>query len=221
MVKNLIFDLDNTIIKDQESDAIYYKEALRKCGYDENDYLKIYDIIDTYDNSFTELNNYYNKNDMINFINKTLSKNYSTQLIEELLIVIGKYWTKNLYLEEETVKKLSEKYNLYVYTNYFEEAQRKRIETIGYLKYFKKVFGADNYGSKPFKKSFEKVLKELNSKPEECIMIGDSKDKDILAANNIGMKSILFDYNGKRDKKELKLENYVVVKNLNELLEIL
>ena len=46
MIKNVIFDLDNTIIKDSESDALYYKEALRKYGDNEDDYMKLYNVID-------------------------------------------------------------------------------------------------------------------------------------------------------------------------------
>ena len=81
--------------------------------------------------------------------------------------------------------------------------------------------GADIYGSKPFKSSFEKVLKKINATPDECIMIGDTKNRDILAANKIGMRSILYDYDGKRDKKDIELENYIIIKNMDELLDIM
>ena len=69
--------------------------------------------------------------------------------------------------------------------------------------------------------AFQKILDEIGAIPEECMLIGDTKSKDILAANNIGMKSILYDYNGKRDNKEVEAENYVVIRNIEELLEIL
>ena len=134
---------------------------------------------------------------------------------------MGLYWNKKVFIEEDIINKLSSKYNLYVYTNYFKSAQEKRLEKIGYLKYFKKVFAADYYGSKPFKSSFEKVLKEINAISEECIMIGDDKANDILAANNMGMKSILFDYNGRRDKKEIEAKDYIVIKDMKELEKIL
>lgn len=52
-------------------------------------------------------------------------------------------------------------------------------------------------------------------------MIGDSKNKEILAASNVGMKAVLFDYDGKRDKKDIELDNYIRVKDLKELMEIL
>lgn len=221
MIKNLIFDLDNTIILDKDSDSEFYKEALRNCGYDEGNYYNIYMAIDEYDKLITEESMYYNKKEMLNTINQVLHTDYSINLVDEIIRVIGQYWTKRIILKENIVKELVKKYNLYIYTNYFHEAQEKRIENIGYLNYFKKVFGADEYGSKPFKKSFENVLKEMNSKPEECIMIGDDKTRDIMAANNIGMKSILYDYNGKRDKKEIELKNYIVINDMEELLKIL
>ncbi len=221
MIKNLIFDLDNTIIKDEDEDSLFYKEPLKKCGYDEENYYKVSVAIDKYDNLKTEENMYYDKNEMLNFINKTLNTNYEIRLIDELNLTIEKHWIKRVILKEELLKRLFEKYNLYVYTNYFGKTQANRLKNIGYLKYFKKVFGADEYGAKPFKKSFELVLKEINAKPEECLMIGDTIDKDILSANNIKMKSILYDYNGKRDKKELNFKNYVVISDLNELSKLL
>ena len=220
MIKNLFFDLDDTIIKDDKSDAEVYKKALRKCGYNEDDYLNIYVAIDKYESIFTEEYNLYDKKEIIDFINKTLNKNYSYNLIDKLLRESSK-WTKRVILTEDIVRKLSKKYNLYIYTNYFKASQVKRIETIGYSKYFKKIFSADVYGSKPFKSAFQKILDEIGAIPEECMLIGDTKSKDILAANNIGMKSILYDYNGKRDNKEVEAENYVVIRNIEELLEIL
>ena len=116
---------------------------------------------------------------------------------------------------------LFSKYNLYVYTNYYQDVQKERIKNIGYLKYFKKIFGANKYGCKQYKKCFENVLNEIGAKSEECIMIGDDKSRDIQAANNLGMQSILYDYNGKRDKKEIQLKDYIVINNMDKLLEIL
>ena len=221
MIKNVIFDLDNTIIKDSESDALYYKEALRKYGDNEDDYMKLYNVIDEYDKTFSEDNYFYNANDLLDFMNNYLGKNYPIELINEVSKIIGEHWIKPVNLDEDTVKYLSNKYNLYVYTNYFESAQVKRIENIGYLKYFKKVFAADKFGCKPFKKSFSMVLDYIKSTPEECIMIGDSKKTDILAANNIGMKSILYDYDGKRDNDGISLKDYIVIHDLKELMNIL
>lgn len=220
MIKNLIFDLDNTIIKDDDKkDSQTYKEALKNCGYNEEKYYKIYVVIDEYDKSLTEQNMYYNEKDMLDFINKKLETQYEIKLIDELLKVAGKYWTKEILIQKEIIEKLALKYNLYVYTNYFTIAQEERLKNIGYLKYFKKVFGADKYGSKPFKKSLEKILNEINAKPNECIMIGDDKSRDILVANKVNMKSILFDFDGKRDKKICDVKDYIILKDFNNIFE--
>ena len=221
MIKNLILDLDDTIIKDEEEDSIFYKEALRNCGYNEERHYDIYMAIDEYEKYITEDNMYYSKEDMLNTINKILHTNYDIKLIDELLRVTAKYWIKRIIIKEETIKKLSKMYNLYIYTNYFTEVQSKRLENIGYLKYFKKVYGADYYGCKPIIKSFEKVLEDMLAKPEECIMIGDDKAKDILAANKIGMKAILYDYNGKKDKKICDVKDYIVLKDFDKIFEVL
>lgn len=219
-IKNIFFDLDNTLILDENSDSEDYKEVLANLGYDEDKYYGIYMAIDEYDKFLTEENSFYNEKEMLEFINEYLSENYSIELIEGVKTAMEKNWIKRPLIKEKTLEELSKKYNLYVYTNYFGNSQAKRLENMGYKKYFKKVFGADEYGAKPYKKNFQKILNEINAKPEECIMVGDTKKLDILAANNIGMKSILFDFNGKRDDSEIELQDYIVIKDMEDLKKI-
>lgn len=221
MIKNIIFDLDNTIIEDKEDYVLYYKEALRNCGYNEDNYLNIYNLLDDYDCSLTEDNRFYSRETAINFLNINLNTNYDIKLIDELNNVIVQYWNKYILLPEDTLKYLSSKYKLYVFTNWFESTQAERLKNIGYLNYFSKVFGSDTIGAKPFKSSFDAVLNFIGASPEECIMIGDSKKNDILGANNAGIKAILFDYDNNRDKKDVFAPNYELIKNLKELEKIL
>lgn len=221
MIKNIIFDLDNTIIEDKDDYILYYREALRNCGYSEDNYLNIYNALDEYEMSLTESNRFYSKETAIEFLNRKLNTDYNIKLIDALNTVIGKYWTKYILLPEDTLKYLSSKYVLYVFTNWFESAQIERLKTIGYLKYFSKIFGSDNFGAKPFVSSFYDVLSFINALPSECIMIGDSKAKDILGANNVGIYGILLDYDGKRDRNDIFAPNYKVIKNFKELEKIL
>ena len=221
MVKYLIFDLDNTIILDEEEDIYTYKKALRDLNYNPEDYRIIYDAVDEYEISVTEEELFFTKKGLLEFLNKSLNRNYTIELIDKLCDAVGRYWVRKILLDEETVKYLASKYKLYIYTNFFGDAQHERIKNIGYDKYFEKVFGPEIYGLKPYEASIKKVLGEIGAKPEECIMIGDSKDKEILAASKVGMKAILFDYDGKRDKRNLELNNYSIVKDLSELKNIL
>lgn len=221
MIKNIIFDLDNTIIEDKDDYVLYYREALKNCGYIEDNYFNIYNTLDDYDYSLTETNRFYSKKNAIAFLNQKLGTNYDIKLMDEINKVIGKYWTKYVLLSEDTLKYLSSKYNLYVFTNWFEDSQAERLKNIGYLKYFSRIFGADTVGAKPFTESFNSVLNFIDALPSECIMVGDSKKNDILGANNVGMSAILYNYNGKRDNKEIVASNYSVISDLKELEKIL
>jgi len=220
-MKNLIFDLDNTIILDKEEDIEDYKDALEKLGYNPDDYYEIYCAIDETEELLTESDIYFTKQRVLDHINKRLNKKYTMELIEALSDVVGERWTKTVLLEEEVVKYLSRKYDLYIYTNFFQDEQAKRIKNIGYDKYFKNIFGADEVGAKPFKKGIENVLEMIGAKAEDCIMIGDSKNKEILSASKVGMRAILYDFDGNRDKKDIKLNNYIVIKDFKELMKIL
>ena len=221
MVKNIILDLDNTIIEDKDEYILYYKEALKNCGYNEDNYLNIYNTLDEYEYSLNENNRFYSREDVIRFLNQKLNTNYDIKLIDEINKVIGKYWVKYVLFPEDTLKYLASKYKLYVFSNWFESAQIERLKNIGYLKYFTKVFGSDKVGAKPFKSSFDNVLELLSVSPEECIMIGDSKGNDILGANTAGISAILFDFDGHRDKKEISATDYTVIKDLKELENML
>lgn len=69
----------------------------------------------------------------------------------------------------------------------------KRIEATGLAIYFQRIFiGMDNV---PWRKGrpeyLEWVVKEINAKPAQCVMIGDKVAVDLVPAKAIGMSSIL------------------------------
>ena len=62
---------------------------------------------------------------------------------------------------------------------------------MGIDKYFSRQIYTDILKNKPNKETFLEAIKPYNA--DECIMIGDSKEKDIKGAESIGMKAILID----------------------------
>lgn len=50
---------------------------------------------------------------------------------------------------------------------------------------------------KPSQKFYQKILKALNAKPEECVMIGDKLHADVYGANVAGIHTILVTPKGK------------------------
>ncbi len=56
-----------------------------------------------------------------------------------------------------------------------------------------RVFCFKNCGlRKPTLEFYEHVLKELGARPQEAVMVGDSYEKDVLAANRAGLRAVWF-----------------------------
>ncbi len=70
---------------------------------------------------------------------------------------------------------------------------------------------------KPSPKLFRRVLKYLNVKPEEALMVGDSHDHDYLAAKKIGMHSLLLERKEKKHSHSIRNLRQVVsyIKKIN------
>ncbi len=236
MIKRVFIDLDNTIIKHDAEDIKLYSKVLEQYGFDPNDYQLVYSAIDAYEFSLPEDKPYYAVEDMIDFMNKNYNKNYTCEFAYGLMKAIEDEWSKkeNVLVPERIMEYLSNKYDLYVYSNFYQDVQEKRIEKIGYSKYFKKIFGSDKYGIKPYASCFHRVMNEIVGKDniseeeyrkilDEVIYIGDSKRSDIMFSKNVGIRSILYDETGKNDKVDVDLGDYKyeVIHNWNEITKIL
>jgi FMN phosphatase YigB (HAD superfamily) len=84
----------------------------------------------------------------------------------------------------------------------FKEKQLKNMKIDKYID--KLILSHKYFGFKPQKKVFEKLLHELNAKPQECIMIGDSYND--MGATQLNIFSILM---SKKKCKEFT-PNYIV-----------
>ena len=113
----------------------------------------------------------------------------------------------------EVLDYLSKKYELVVLTNWFQAPQRERLKNADILKYFKEVIGGELY-MKPSGDAFINACGKY--KLNECIMIGDDYNKDILGASNAGLDVIYFNYKNKEN-----VDNFREINKLSELERIL
>ncbi len=101
---------------------------------------------------------------------------------------------------------------------------QKRLDEFGILEFFDLVIASAEVGvSKPDKEIFEIALAKANCKPNECIMIGDRLDNDIIPASQIGMKTIWI-RQGLAKYQAIKLcmeYSSFVVSSLSEIEDIL
>ncbi len=64
------------------------------------------------------------------------------------------------------------------------------------------VFSYDINFRKPDKNIFLYACERLSVNPENCIMVGDKIDKDIIGAKKVGMRTIWYNYDGKFSSNE-------------------
>lgn len=207
-MKVIIFDIDDTLIEWKKEFIFALKNVLKKMNYNFSDEMinKINKCIDENELCHTKLI----KEQLLSYINENCNINLPIKFIENLIEEQKNcvYEDKNLI---KTIEYLSKKYELYIVTNWFTETQTARLEKMGILKYFKKVYGADINYFKPDKRSFNVITK--SHLPKECISIGDSLENDIVLPISLGMKALW--------KTDSKSDKYNTFKNIGDLINIL
>lgn len=216
MIKRIIFDIDNTLIPWEEEYYNEIKNVLDELNVEhtEQDYIEIKKAFGEYENEYYT----FDRKVMMEYINNYTKKNYP----EEFIYKITKKW-ENCVPEkiDENILKLLEylktKYELVILTDWYEDQQSERLQKIDILKYFQKVYSAENTKRKPFKEAFIQAIGD--NKPEECIMIGDNFERDIKGALNAGLQAIWYNPNNKTETtKDIE---YYEISNLKEVNTIL
>ena len=207
-MKAIIFDLDNTLIDwiDEYNNTI--KVSLEKYLDDVNN--ELVDLVNLGINEYDKKESTFTKEGLLKYINRYSNLNLPIEfvdMLESLQCECANYDEKRI----DVIKYLSQKYDLYLISNWFTKTQEKRLEKAGILRYFKKVYGADSNYFKPDKRAF-KIVTDIYG-VDNCISIGDSLKNDIEPCAKMGMRVIW-----KNDKSSNK---YTTIKNIYELKEIL
>lgn len=117
----------------------------------------------------------------------------------------------NLHEILEELKKRDLK--LGIITNGKGQFQYDNIRALGIEHYFSTILISEWEGiKKPDPEIFKAGLQKLQVLPEECLFVGDHPNNDILAARQIGMKTIW-----KKDKQWNQVEADYIINDLNEI----
>lgn len=112
---------------------------------------------------------------------------------------------------------LSKKCLIGVLTNGFTEVQYRKLRSTGLDRFIQRMVISDEIGiQKPDIRIFRYAESETGCHPEECLMVGDNPDNDIIGAINAGWRAIYFDYKG----KELNSDSPLLVGAINKLAKI-
>lgn len=205
MTKKIIFDLDNTLIIWKDEYLYALNKTLKKYNIKEDENY-INNLIDSYEDFYDK----YEKEKLLEHINKNIKEKINMDFINDFLIEIG-------YMSEpdkdviNTLEYLSKKYELVVLTNWFKIPQTNRLKTAKIDKYFKEIFGGEET-IKPKKQAF--INAAGKTKLEECIMIGDNYDIDVMGAYNAGIEPIYMNPKHKENKKFKEIEKLSDLKNI-------
>ena len=216
MIKRVIFDIDNTLIPWKEE---YYDEINKvldslNIEHTKDDYNKIKEAFSEYENEYYT----FDRKLMLDYINKYTKKQYP----KEFIYGCTNRWADSVpqKLDESVInmlKYLKDKYQMVILTDWYADQQIERLEKLNILKYFSKIYSAENVKRKPFKEAFLQAIED--NKPEECIMIGDDFERDIKGALNAGLHAIY--YNPKNNVIKDENSKYYTISRLDEIMNIL
>lgn len=212
MIKRIIFDLDDTLIPWTNNYFYKFIPVMKEFEVidSKEDILKFSYAIDKYEDEYT----YYNDDLFIEYINRKLDKKIPIEFYNKLRTFFTTCIPEEIDMQiVDTLDYLSDKYELVVLTNFFEEEQQKRLENYGIKKYFKHIYGGNKF-IKPAKESYLLACGEHN--PGECLMIGDNYKNDVEGALVNGLQVIYLN-----NKKENVTNDIICINNLIELKNIL
>ena len=227
-IKNLIFDLDNTLYDFSKIWKISNKLVF--------EYLE-YDKLTTYEEYFKLYKSVNNK-----LVKEVLKGNL--KIIElrnkRLMLTLEQFGLNltvedcNFYYEKQfeyilesiapdkevnlKIRQLQEKYNMIVLTNGKSYEQRMKLKKLGLENIFKLYISGETHISKPKDKAFINVLESEGLLADETMMIGDSLHHDILPAKKLGLKTCLVEKKWHFDD-ELQAYSGYKVKNIKQFLD--
>lgn len=219
-MKNIIFDLDNTIIHSDKA----YDLALNECQIDVQIYQKARANVKKILNQKYPSTSARNRLLYFKEYLFLLRKHHSASDVLELY---DRYEEKMLQCLADQVsqlkrnklmQKLAQKADLYILTNENLKTQLAKVSVVDPKgEFFKGILTSEEYGfEKPNRGIFEHLLAKYNLKPEECLMVGDDYKNDIQPAKLLGIKPI---QTTEFVPSSPDATGHVIVNDLNKVLE--
>ena len=222
LIKGIFFHIDDTLYNSTKLATMARRnsiQAMIDTGIDLSEdvlYSKLSEIIQRFGSNYTT---HYDE----------LLKSFNIEWNPRIIAagVVAYEHTKSGYLRPfpgtiPTLLKLRNDHKLAIISNGFTMKQWEKLIGLGIDHFFDLVTTSEDLGfDKPQKEIFEYSMKELNLKSEECIMVGDRLDTDIMGGNRSGMITVLVK-TGKFDNKPRTKEEKpdFEINSISELLTL-
>ena len=190
MITTIVFDLDDTLYDEND----YCRSGFRAVAQFVADLPKsppAKRIFDALWKQFTSGNHTRTFNTTL----EKLGMPCDDKLIDKLIKVYRNHTPKITLPADcrDVICQLSGKYTLAMLTDGFLPAQQLKVQALGIEKYFKCIVYTEQLGRncwKPSPAGFEKLMQSLNAKPENLVYVADNEEKDFIAPNKLGIKTI-------------------------------
>ena len=190
MIKNIFFDIDDTLFPSTEFAILARRNAIRAMitmGVDKSEeelFSMLMEIVkekgSNYNKHFDDLCEKLSIASPARFIAAAILAYHNTKTSIQPYPDVPK-----------TLLALRDMgYSLYVATNGKTIKQWDKLLRLRIALYFKDAYVSDEIGQEKSREFFNKIIKALDTKPENCIMVGDREDSDITTAKSAGITTI-------------------------------
>ena len=225
MIRNVLLDLDDTLLDFHRAEAEAIRHTLAEIGIEPTDEtVSLYSKINRSCWAKLETGEYTREEVLhrrFDILFATLGIEgdaHETQKMYEYRLSLGAYYLDGA---RELLDELLGKYRLYLATNGIVNVQTPRIKASGIGKYFDGIFVSERIGyNKPDKRFFECAFSEIPEfRHDEAVIVGDTLTSDILGGINAGIKTVYFNPN--RRKNDTGITPDYEISSLSELPKLL
>lgn len=221
MIRNVLFDLDDTLFDFHKAEKIALTKTLVHFGIDPTEEtLALYSTINAAHWKRLELGEISREEvkvgryrELFKTIGVECDPVKATAYYESML-AIGHYFMPGA---PELLEELYRKYRLYIVSNGTAKVQEGRIGSSGIVKYMDGIFISQILGAnKPDKQFFDICFAEIpDFSLSETVIIGDSLSSDIKGGINAGITTVWFNPKGIENDSDIKPD--YTIKELSEV----
>lgn len=222
-LKNIFFDLDNTLWDFKKSSELALKETFSSFGLiaEFKNYLIFHNIYSHHNQRMWAMyyNNAIKRNELVvNRFKATIKERgiIDQELAEDMNRTYMDLCFKYTSLYPHTLETLdylvSKDYKCHAISNGFSEVQMEKIALCGLSPYLDTVTCSEDLGiCKPHKGIFQHALNKASAELHSSIMVGDDINTDIKGALNFGLKALHLS----------SVKSDISISSISELIKIL
>ncbi|MGB3467238.1 MAG: YjjG family noncanonical pyrimidine nucleotidase [Cyclobacteriaceae bacterium] len=226
--KHILFDLDHTLwdydtnARETLSDLYDHYELGRHELFEKEDFIvTFFDINESLWSAYNKdqiAKGYIRENRFRQiFDHLRLPLKYYPQGIDDNYLHACPQKTNKIAHADEVLTYLKPHFQLHILTNGFNDVQSVKLEKSGLSQYFDKIVTSESAkAKKPNAAFFDHAISEINTHPEETLMIGDNLNTDIKGARDYGIDQVYYN-----PEKNTDYQSTYAIGCLRELKHIL